>query len=335
MMTTAKETSIKKNTNKIENLFVRNLMSILKDNLGILIGLAVLCIILAFATESFATQRNFFNVIRQIAINLFLASGMSLVIIYGGIDLSVGSVMAISGCLGAGFVSWFGFPWWAAILMGMLGGMLIGAFNGFIVSMTSIAPFIVTLATMNIGRGIARVFTNAKTIIIDDPSFIFIGTGSFLGLPIQLYQIIIVIFLTYFIMGRTQLGRHIYAVGDNRTAASYSGVNVRKVSFFVFAYSAFLASFAGILSAARTFAGTMTMGDGAEMDAIAAVVLGGVSMSGGVGRMSGVVIGCIIIGVLKNGMNLVGIDSSWQYIVQGIVILIAVLIDFMKKKSAK
>lgn len=323
-----KEANIKK-----RNHFWESFLENLKDNLGILIGLIALCIFLTIATDSFAATRNLFNVIRQITINIYLTCGMMLVIVYGGIDLSVGSIIAVSGCVSAGMVSWMGFPWYVGVIIGILCGTMVGAFNGLVASRTTIPPFIITLATMNIGRGIARVYTDAKTIIVDDPRFIFLGTGSVGGIPVQLFEIIAVVLVTSFILTRLQLGRHIYATGDNKVAASYSGINVRKVGFFVFLYSGFLASIAGILSTARTFAGTMTMGESAEMDAIAAVVLGGVSMSGGVGRISGAVIGAIIIGVLNNGMNLLGIDSSWQYIVQGIVILIAVFIDFFKKKS--
>ena len=151
----------------------------------------------------------------------------------------------------------------------------------------------------------------------------------------RLYCIVAVIAVSSFILNKTKLGRHIYAVGGNKQAAEYSGINVKKVTFFVFVYSALLASLAGILTVGRTFTAMMTLGDGAEMDAISAVVLGGTSMNGGRGTIAGTVIGAIVIGVLKNGMNLLGIDSSWQYIVQGIVILIAVYIDWFKQTGFK
>lgn len=183
---------------------------------------------------------------------------------------------------------------------------------------------------MNIGRGIARIYTHAKTIAVLNDSYTFWGKGSVLGLPIQLFLIIGVVIVSSFILNRTRLGRHIYATGGNRMAAEYSGINVKRVTFFVFAFSGFLAALAGVLTVGRTFTATMIMGDGAEMDAIAAVVLGGTSMLGGKGSISGTVIGVIVIGILKNGMNLLGIDSSWQYVVQGIVILLAVYIDFIK-----
>ncbi len=297
-------------------------------------GLVILCAGLSVMTDKFATVTNFFNVVRQITINLYLACGMTFVILLGGIDLSVGSVIAVTGCISAGMITWLGLPVPVGIVVGIFFGLLIGALNGYVVSRTTIPAFIVTLATMNAGRGAARIYTHARTIAVLDDSYTFWGMGSIAGIPIQLYLIIAVVILSSYILNRTQMGRHIYATGGNRMAAEYSGINVKKVTLFVFCFSGLLASLAGVLTVGRTFTATMIMGDGAEMDAIAAVVLGGTSMSGGKGSISGTVIGVIVIGVLKNGMNLLGIDSSWQYVVQGIVILIAVYIDFIKSEGA-
>lgn len=315
------------------NTLKKSMANTIKMNFGILVGLGILCIGLTIMTDKFATVTNFFNIVRQITINLYLACGMTFVILLGGIDLSVGSVIAVTGCVSAGMITWLGLPVPVGIAIGIVCGTLIGAFNGLIVSRTTIPAFIMTLAAMNIGRGIARIYTHAKTIAVLDDSYTFWGKGSILGLPIQLYLIIVVVAVSSFILNRTQLGRHIYATGGNKTAAEFSGINVKRVTFFVFAFSGFLAALAGVLTVGRTFTATMIMGDGAEMDAIAAVVLGGTSMSGGKGSISGTVIGVIVIGVLKNGMNLLGIDSSWQYVVQGIVILIAVYIDFIKSEG--
>lgn len=311
---------------KRNNAFVQ----MIKNNIGILAGLLILCVGLSFLTDKFATPTNFFNIVKQITINLYLACGMTFVILLGGIDLSVGSVIAVAGCVSAGMATWNGLPVPLAILVGILCGMVIACINGLIVSKTTIPAFITTLATMNIGRGVARVYTGNQTISVLQPSYTFLGTGKIFGIPVQLFMIIIIIALCSFILNRTKLGKHIYAVGGNKTAAEYSGINTRKVTFFVFAFSGLLAAIAGILTCGRTFSATIQMGQSAEMDAIAAVVLGGTSMSGGKGRISGTVIGVLIIGVLNNGMNLLGIDSSWQYIVQGIVILIAVYIDFIR-----
>lgn len=318
----------------MKNKFGQSVVSTVKMNFGILMGLVILCAGLTIMTDKFATVTNFFNVVRQITINLYLACGMTFVILLGGIDLSVGSVIAVTGCVSAGMITWVGLPVPVGILIGIVCGTLVGALNGLIVSRTTIPAFIVTLANMNIGRGIARIYTHAQTIAVLDDSYTFWGMGSILGLPIQLYLIIAVVIAASFILNRTQLGRHIYATGGNKMASEYSGINVKMVTFFVFAFSGFLASLAGVLTVGRTFTATMIMGDGAEMDAIAAVVLGGTSMSGGKGSISGTVIGVIVIGILKNGMNLLGIDSSWQYVVQGIVILIAVYIDYIKSEGS-
>lgn len=308
----------------------QSLVRMIKANFGILAGLLILCVGLSFMTDSFATVTNFFNVVRQISINLYLACGMTFIILLGGIDLSVGSVIAVAGCISAGMVTWVGLPVSVGILIGIFFGMLIGFVNGLIVSGTTIPAFIVTLATMNIGRGIARIYTNAQTISVMDPAYTFWGKGKIFGIPVQLFLIIAVVVVCSFILNRTQLGKHIYATGGNKIAAEYAGISTKKVTLFAFIFSGFLASLAGILTVGRTFSATMVMGQSAEMDAIAAVVLGGTSMSGGKGSISGTVIGVIIIGVLNNGMNLLGIDSSWQYVVQGIVILIAVYIDYIK-----
>lgn len=302
----------------------------LKENIGIIIALFVLCVGLSIATDKFATVTNFFNIIKQITINLYLACGMTFVILLGGIDLSVGSVIAVAGCISAGMATWVGLPIPVAILIGVVLGVLIGVLNGLIVSRTNIPAFITTLATMNIGRGIARVYTDAQTISVLDPAYTFLGTGKIVGIPIQLFLIIIIVAVCSFILNRTQLGKHIYAVGGNKTAAEYSGINAKGVTLFVFIFSSVLAALAGVWTVGRTFSATMVMGQSAEMDAIAAVVLGGTSMTGGKGKISGTVIGVLIIGILNNGMNLLNIDSSWQYIVQGVVILIAVYMDYIK-----
>ena len=322
---------------KKESLWRENgIIKIVRSNLGILIGLLIMCIGLTFISDSFATSTNIFNVLRQISVNVFLACGMTMVILIGGIDLSVGSVIAISGCLCAGLITNNGIPSGLAMILAIIIGTLVGAVNGLIIANTKIPPFIVTLAMMNIGRGFARIYTNATTILVNDELFIWIGSGKIFGeIPVQLLFMVVVVIITGLILNKTKFGRNIYAVGDNQQAAVYSGINSKKVIFLVFTLSGLFAACAGILSAARTFSGQFNVGDGAEMDAISAVVLGGTSMTGGVGRISGTLIGCLVIGILNNGMNLMGIDSSWQYVVKGIVVLLAVYIDYIKKEKSK
>lgn len=312
--------------------FVKGFVDSIKRNGGIIIGLLIICTILTVMSDSFLSPQNFANIMRQITVNVILACGMTMVIILGGIDLSVGSIIAVSGCLCCGLITNVGMPSVVAIPLSILAGTLVGVFNGVVISRTTIPPFIVTLATMNIGRGFARIYTKATTILVDDELFTFIGSGKLFGnIPIHFVYMIVVIIISALILNRTRLGRNIYAVGDNAQAASYSGINSKKVTLTVFIIMGFFAACAGILSSARTFSGQFNVGEGAEMDAISAVVLGGTSMTGGVGYLSGTIIGCIVIGVLNNGMNILGIDSSWQYVVKGVVVLIAVFIDYFKK----
>lgn len=311
------------------------ILSGIKDQLGIIIGLLILCTLLSILSPVFLSQRNFFNVFRQLSNNMFLSCGMLMVILIGGIDLSVGSTIAVTGCLVAGFITNNGMPPMVAILLALLVGVLIGVINGGIVSLTGIPSFIVTLAMMNIGRGFARLYTSSKTVTIDNDFFAYIGTGYIGGIvPTQVVYIIIICLITAFLLNNTKFGRHLYATGGNFQAALFSGINTKWITFIVFVFSSLMASIAGILLASRMFSGTSTSGTSAEMDAIAAVVLGGTSMSGGVGGLFGTVIGVILIAVLSNGLNLINVDSSWQLVVKGIVIIIAVLIDFFKKSRS-
>jgi ribose transport system permease protein len=240
--------------------------------------------------------------------------------------------MSLSGCVTAMLLMYNNFSLFMAVVMGLLVGIVFGAFNGLIVSKTTIPPFIVTLATMNIARGASYVYTGGQPIRVMSDSFNFIGSGYILKIiPVPVIYLIIIVALSAFIMNRTRLGRHIYAVGGNPTAARFSGIKNARVLFFAFLFSGLMSAISGIVLASRMFSGQPTAGQGAEMDAIAAVVLGGTSMSGGVGKIGGTAIGALIIGVLNNGLNLLNINSFWQYIVKGVVILIAVYVDFIKK----
>lgn len=309
-------------------------LDLIKNNMGLLVAFLVLCVgATVVLGNTFFAWKNFSNVLRQLSTNMFLACGMTLVIMLGGIDLSVGSVIAMVGCFVAGFISYIGMPVGVAIILAVLLGVVLGLFNGAVAAYTTIPPFIITLATMNIGRGIARVYSATKTITVSNAFFKSIASTYIGPIPIQVVYIVIVVALTAVILNRTQLGRHILATGGNMQAAAYSGVNTKKVTLFVFVYSSLLASLAGVIAASRLFSGTSVAGESAEMDAIAAVVLGGTSMSGGSGSISGTVFGVFIIAILNNVMNLYGIDASWQYIVKGIVIMIAVFIDYFKGRN--
>ncbi|MDC7233891.1 MAG: ABC transporter permease [Spirochaetales bacterium] len=305
----------------------------IKENMGILIGLVLLCVILAIQSPVFLSKNNVLNVLRQVATNLYIACAMTMIIILGGIDLSVGSIIALSGVVTGGMIAFDGVPLVLAVICGLGVGLLVGGFNGYVVSTTTIPPFIVTLATMNIARGAAYVYTGGQPIRVMSDSFNFIGAGYMGEIPMPIIYLIIIVLISVFIMSKSKLGRHIYAVGGNHQAALFSGIKTKRVTFFAYIFSGLMASIAGIVLASRMFSGQPTAGQGAEMDAIAAVVLGGTSMSGGSGKIGGTVIGALVIGVLSNGLNLMGINSFWQYIVKGVVILIAVYVDYFKKSS--
>ena len=309
-----------------------------KENLGIIVAFLVLCVFLSIfpnTSGSFFTRQNIFNVLRQISTNLFLACGMTMVIILGGIDLSVGSIIALSGCISAGCVARYNLPLPIALLMGLLVGLLVGMFNGAVISKTTIPAFIVTLATMNIAKGLAYVYTGGSPVRVVTKEWQFLGAGYVGIFPTPVVILVIVLIITAIIMNKTKMGRHMYAVGGNQQAAEFSGIKVEKVKFFVHAFSGLMAGLAGIVLASRMYSGQPTAGDGAEMDAIAAVVVGGTSMAGGSGKIGGTIIGGLIIGVLNNGLNLLNVNSFWQYVVKGVVILLAVFLDYFRNKGKK
>lgn len=317
---------------KEKSLKAGNGSSSFKDLLGVLIAFVVLFVLLSIIEPKFFGD-NLLNVARQITVNIILACALTMAILVGGIDLSVGSTIAVSSCLLGGLITNNGMALIPAIAIAIAVGGIIGVFNGAIIAFTNIPPFIVTLGTMYIGRGIARLYTDTKTILITNDAFSAIGKAKIFDvIPIQILYIILFCVLAWFILNRTKFGRHIYAVGDNEQAALYTGINVKRVKFLVYVIVGLFAACAGVLSAARTSSALYTAGEGYEMDAIAAVVLGGTSMTGGVGRIAGSIIGALIIGILSNGMNLLGFNASWQYVVKGAVLLFAVLLDYFKKK---
>lgn len=327
--------SIKKQTKTLPS--AENKITVfLKENMGIIIALLVLCGLLAIlpaTRSSFLSSQNAFNVLRQISTNMLIACAMTMVIILGGIDLSVGSIIALSGVIAAGCVSRYHLPIFAALIAGALIGLLIGVFNGFVICKTTIPPFIVTLATMNIARGLAKVYTGGSPVRVVTKEWQFIGAGYIGPIPVPVIIMLIIIVITALIMNKTKLGRHIYAVGGNTQAAEFSGIKVSNVKFLVHAYAGLMAGIAGIILASRMYSGQPTAGEGAEMDAIAAVVVGGTSMAGGSGKIGGTIIGALIIGVLNNGLNLMNVNSFWQDVVKGVVILLAVFIDYIRNRK--
>lgn len=323
-------------TNHNSNFFKKiglDMLEFVKENVGILIGFAVLCVALSIISPAFLTEANILNILRQVSTNANLALGMTLVIIICGIDLSVGSIVALSGTVTGGLIAFSNVPIPAAVFAGILVGTLAGVFNGVMVAYTGIPSFIVTLAMLNIARGAAYVYTGGQPIRVMNEDFNVIGAGYLGAIPLPVIYSFIFLLLTAIILNKTKLGRHIYAVGGNKEAARFTGIKIKRIEIFVYTFSGFLAAFSGVVLAARMFSGQPTVGNGFELDAIAAVVLGGTSMTGGIGKIGGTLIGVLVIGVLNNGLNLLNINSFWQLIIKGIVILAAVYVDMMKKRK--
>ena len=258
---------------------------------------------------------------------------MTMVIILGGIDLSVGSIIALSGCFAAGCVSRYGLPIAVGVLGGVLVGTVVGMFNGVVISKTTIPPFIVTLATMNVAKGLAYVYTGGSPVRVVTKEWQFLGAGYVGGVPTPVILLAVVLVITAIIMNKTKLGRHIYAVGGNSQAARFSGISTAKVKFLVHTYSGIMAGLAGVVLASRMYSGQPASGQAYESDAIAAAVLGGTSFNGGIGTVGGTLIGALVIGFLTNGLNLLHISSYVQMIIKGLVIIGAVGIDILKNRK--
>ncbi|MBC5582471.1 ABC transporter permease [Anaerofilum sp. BX8] len=293
--------------------------------------LGLLFVVLSFGTGNFLTSQNLINVMRQISTNMYVSCALTMILITGGIDLSTGSVMALSGMV-AGYMSLAGLPFWLCALCGVLSGTLSGFISGFIISSTSLPPFIVTYSMQSVLRGMVFVITSANVLRLTDDAFIAFGGGSLGIVPYPVIYMIVVIVITYLIVNRTQLGRHMYATGGNVKAAQYAGIRVKWVRRFIYMASGTMAALAGLVYTSRSTSMQPALGTGMEMDAIAAVVLGGTSMGGGQGGIFGTILGVLIIGFINNGLNLLRMNSYWQYICKGIVILIAVYLDDVKNK---
>jgi len=283
------------------------------------------------------------NVLRQTSINLCLSIGLTLVILSGGIDLSVGSVLALSGAIGAGLLknglslSAFGvslqFTVWGAILAGLLVGLALGSFNGFVITRFRLPPFVATLGMLSVARGLTQLWTHGFPITGLGPQFGYLGTGWLLGIPMPVWISGLLVVVFALITRRTVFGRHLYAVGGNERAAQLSGLNLRRTKILVYTLGGGLAAVAGLLLTARLDSATPSAGIGYELDSIAAVVIGGTSLSGGKGSVLGTVLGCLIIGMLNNGLVLLEVSPFWQQVIKGFVILAAVALDRMSGKE--
>jgi ribose transport system permease protein len=295
---------------------------------GPFIALVVLGASLALINSDFLTLGNLMDVMRQVSINAVIAFGMTLAILLGGIDLSVGSILAVSSVLIAMMLKSGENPT-LAVLVGILSGCAMGALNGVIIAKGKVAPFIATLGMMTLLRGLALVLSNGSPISgFSSPGFSNVGGGYLFRLiPVPVVWMLVLFGLVWFLLRRTVFGRHVYATGGNAEAARLSGVLTDRVQIIVYTIAGAMAAIAGVILTSRLDSAQPTAGSGYELDAITAVVLGGTSLSGGRGWIFGTLVGAVLIGVLNNGLNLMGMSAFYQQIVKGAVILIAVLLD--------
>ena len=307
-----------------------------------LLALVVMVVVLSFASEQFLTIPNLRNILLQISVNLCLSIGMTLIILTGGIDLSVGAILGLSGAVAAGLLKngmalnfagvQIQFTPFGAIIAGIFIGLALGWFNGMAITRFKLPPFVATLGMLSIGRGLTMLWTNGFPITALGPTFGFIGAGFWLGVPTAIWISAALVGLFYFISIHTKLGRFIYAVGGSEKAAAFAGLRVNNIKVWVYTLGGGLAAVAGLILTARLDAADPKAGLGYELDSIAAVVIGGTSLSGGRGSILGTVLGCLIIGVLNNGLVLMEVSPFWQQVIKGFVILAAVAMDKLGSK---
>ena len=300
--------------------------SALLRSLGILPILFLICILFSMLNPNFLTAVNLINVFRQASINIVLAAGMTFVILTGGIDLSVGSILACTAVLSL-MSSIRPEMHWATIVVPLAAGLVMGALNGVLIAYVKLPPFIVTLGSMTALRGAAYLFANGTTIINNDLNFAWIGNESLGPVPWLIVISFVIILLSWVVLTKTTLGVRIYAVGGNEQAARLTGIKVGGVLVFVYAISGLLSGIGGVMTSSRLYSASGLLGNGYEMDAIAAVVLGGTSFVGGIGSVAGTLIGALIIAFLNNGLTLMNISYFMQLVIKGLVIIIAVMID--------
>ena len=305
--------------------------------MGVIVPLVVLVVIFSCTSDIFLTTNNLLNITRQISIKGLLGIAMTFVIITGGIDLSVGSVIAFSSILTASAIKDYQLPVLAAVIIGVVVGSLTGLVNGILIAYVNMPAFITTMGTMTILRGLGYIYTQGYPIYDLPQGFRAIGQGNIGIIPISAIILVAVAILAYIILSKTVFGRHIYAVGGNIDAARMAGIRVKRVQLYVYVISGFISGIAAVVQGARVGSGLPTIGQGFEMDAIASVVIGGAAMAGGSGTVLGTLLGSLILGVLDNGLSLLNVDSYVMNVISGVVVILAVLIDqvrvLMKQNS--
>lgn len=296
-----------------------------------LIGLVALCIFLSFSSTEFLTENNFRNIFRQVSINAIIAVGMTIVILTAGVDLSVGSVMALSMTIAAGVMVKLNLPPSVAIVLALLAGGLFGAFNGIMIAYVRLPAIIVTLATMEIPRGLGLLYSGGYPLSGLPSSFSFWGRGTVLGIETPIIVMFGVFLLAWLLLNQFPFGRYIYGIGGNEEAVRLSGIRVRRYKFLAYALSGLTAAISGVVLASRLNSGQPNAGQGFELDAIAAVVLGGTSIAGGKGHIFGTLIGALTLGVLNNGLNLMEVSPYMQKVLKGVIILLAIYAGTLKR----
>ncbi|MBN3876903.1 MAG: ribose ABC transporter permease [Nostoc sp.] len=312
----------------------RKSISTLLEVAGILPILVIICILFAFLSPNFLTGGNIVNILRQASINIVLATGMTFVILTGGIDLSVGSILAVSAVV-ALLVSLLPALSWAAVPAALLAGLLLGLLNGALITFLDVPPFIVTLGSLTALRGVAFLIAKGTTLINRDINFAWVGNTYIGPIPWLVIIALLTVIASWFILRQTVLGVQIYAVGGNERAARLTGIKVNRVLLFVYGISGLLAGLGGIMSASRLYSASGVLGQGYELDAIAAVILGGTSFTGGIGTIGGTLLGALIIAILNNGLTLLNLSYFWQLVVKGLVIILAVMIDRLRRRSRR
>jgi ribose transport system permease protein len=307
-------------------------IKIMKQYGGIFLSLIILCIIFSIVNPRFMSLANFLNVLQQVAVIAIAAFGMTWVILLGEIDLSIGSIIALAGMVAAQCFA-FGLGFLPTIVLTLVAGSVLGLANGVLTARFLLPSFIVTVATMGIYRGLVSLPTNGAPAMITDPTWTAIGTQSFVGIPIVIWFVVVLFLFNHILLSKTTFGRRAYLTGGNREAALYSGIKVDRLKIIIFMISGIMAAISGVLLSSRLFSAQTNAGMSYELDAIAAAVLGGTSLAGGVGTMIGTLIGALIIGVLNNGMNMLSVPYFYQLIVKGLVILIAVWLDVRAKRA--
>ncbi len=309
----------------------KNFQSSLRSGSVIFI-LLLLGVIFSFGSEDFLTSSNLLNIALQTSILAIISIGMTFSLLTAGIDLSVGSVMALAGALAAGFAVRNGLSTPVAISLALLVGVVVGLVNGILIVKGGMPPFVATLAMLAVARGLTLVYTEGRPIAGLDDAFIWLGNGTVLGIPVPVIMMVIVAFVSWIVLKRTRFGLHVYTTGGNEETTRLAGISTDRIKLAVYMISGFLAALAGVLLTARLWSAQPNAASGWELDAIAAPVIGGVSLFGGSGGVGGALIGSFIIDTLSNGLNLMGISSYYQQVIKGVVFILAVSLDMLGKR---